>query len=173
MPLRLFPTPLRLLFLAPGLLAGAPTRQLRCRSQPMLFGKLATGHAVEIEALGATGQRGKIRIAAGVTAQECRQRLSGEHPGCTLLDVGLDPQFQRLGRARKQRGKPLGQAIGAGLGRQLGGPWSAIGRRGLLCASLPTATTPAAPAAAPPARGICRRGGFGWSDRLGWSGCLG
>ena len=115
-PLRRVRTPLRLLFLAPGLLAGAPTRQLRCRGKPMLFGKLATGYAVEIEALGATGQRGKIRIAAGVTAQERGQRLSGEDPGCALLDVGLDPQFQRLGSARKQSGKQLGQAIGTGLG---------------------------------------------------------
>ena len=161
------PTPLRLLLDAPGLLAGPPTRQFRCCRHPVLFGQLAAGGAVEIEALGATGQRGQVGIAAGVSAQECRQRLPGEHPGGALLDVGLDPQFQRLGGAREQAGKQFGQAIGASLGGQLGWPRSAIGRRGIFCACLAAATSPAAPAIAARARGTRLREPFGWRRPFG------
>ena len=96
--------------LAPRLHQGATALHLFARGGAVLFGNLAGGRPVQIEARGRCHQRPQVGRARGVAVQEDRQRLAAEHPRRALLDVGLDAQLDRARRSlvAEQRRKALG-----------------------------------------------------------------
>ena len=94
----------------------APAGQLFARQVAVLLAQLASGLAVQIKALRGLAQRQQIAGAAGVAAKKRRQRRFAKHTRCAQVDIGLDAQLQRLGRAAKQRRKVLFQQVGAGGG---------------------------------------------------------
>jgi len=84
-------------------------RQLVDRATPVLVADLARRLAVEVEAVGALRDRLQVRDAAGVAAEESRQRLLREHARRPFLDVDLDAQLERFRSAAEQRRKALPQ----------------------------------------------------------------
>ncbi|MFO1277271.1 MAG: hypothetical protein U1F21_14960 [Sphaerotilus natans] len=105
---------LLLRFLGAALLVQrAAAVELLLRDRAVLVADVAGGLAVEVGAAGSLGQRDQIGGGIGVAAQEGRQRRAAEHARRTLLDVGLDAQLQRPGRAVEQRRKALAQPAGA------------------------------------------------------------
>ena len=101
---------------AARVVAGAAPGELVARDAAVLVGDLARRLPVEVEALLAVRDREQVLRAAGVAAEEGRQRLLREGAGRALLNVHLDAQFQRLRRAREQRGRELPELAHA-LGR--------------------------------------------------------
>ena len=112
---------------AVGLQRTAPGQLVQRRLA--VFGRdLAGRRAVQVEALRRACQCDQVAGAAGVPAQEGRQRRLGEHTGRTRLDVGLDAQLQRLGRADEQCGEMLSKLLGTVFGaRCRGGNGRGIG----------------------------------------------
>ena len=82
---------------------------------------------------GALRDRLQVRDAAGVAAEESRQRLLREHAGRPFLDVDLDAQLERFRPAAEQRRKALPQLWPASpwIGRGGAGPDGAGRGRGV------------------------------------------
>jgi hypothetical protein len=65
----------------------ASARQLLAGELAVFFAQFTRWLAVEVEALGGLAQRDQVSGAAGVAAEECRQRRLAEHPWRALCDV--------------------------------------------------------------------------------------
>jgi len=94
---------------APLVVDGAAPRELVDRAAPVFVADLAGRLTVEVDAVHAVRDGLQVRSAAGVAAEERRQRLLREHAGRALLDVDLDAQLQRLRRTAEQRREALAQ----------------------------------------------------------------
>jgi hypothetical protein len=98
---------------------GLAPRQFFNGRRFVFFGDFTGVGAVQVDTLRCFHQRIQVGVAGGVAVQEDRQRLAREHPRRTRLDVGLDTQLQRPGRAAEQGGEVFGQRGSASRGGQV------------------------------------------------------